>query len=395
MSPLGDMTASRSSGGRALLDRSNFIDLSDSTFLYTGAHAPAMHVVEQAMTKAYREKSRGTFGRDVLFTAEEQTRVHLAKLAGVEPSAVGLLGDASTAWSAIANGLRWRAGDNVVVNEYEHPAVFAPFLRLRDQGLEVRVVRRDADWEMSAASILDYCDERTVAVPLSHVGYVTGLRHDLNQIGDELSRRGVAFLVDLSHSLGVVDVDMRYVAIAVCASYKWLLGPYGVGIVFWNHRLLPDFRPGSVGWRSVADIFSERRFENLNWNADATRFQMGAPALAEIAGLGASACSLLDVGTSRTETHALTLTAQAIDSLTALGLEVLTPAIPSRRAGNVAVRHMDGEAVARRLAGRGVLVWGGDGRVRASFHVMNDAADVDRFASELADDVRQHPPRNR
>ena len=315
---------------------------------------------------------------------EQETKAALADLAGTTPSRIGLLGDASTAWSAIANGWSWKPGDNVVLNAYEHPAFFAPFLRLRQYGLEVRMVPRDDDWDLPAERILGACDERTVAIGLSSVGYMTGLRHDLGMIGRAARDAAIPFLVDVSHSLGATPLDLEHASIAVSASYKWTLGPYGVGIVVWNEELLPDFQPGAVGWRSLADIFTDRRFEELNWFPDATRFQIGAPAFAEIAGLGAGVRRLLEVGVGTVEGHARTLVAAADEALRERGLFVTTPTDPARRAGNIAFLHPQGEAIAdHMLAEHGVRVWGGDGRVRASFHVMNDLDDVEAFEAAL------------
>lgn len=380
-----------SSGERPLLDLDQFTDLGDATYLYTGAHSPALREVEAAMVAAYRQKSRGELGRDALAEAELATRRSLGELAGVDGDTVGLAGDASTVWSAIANGWSWQPGDNIVINEFEHPAVFAPFLRLRQHGLEVRVVPRDDDWDLPAVALLDHCDDRTVAVALSHVGYVTGLRHDLSGLGRELQARSIPFLVDVSHSLGVVETDLSYAALAVSASYKWLLGPYGVGVVSWNRRLLPGFEPGAVGWRSLRDIFTDRRFEELNWHPDGGRFQMGAPAFAEVAGLGAAVDLLAALNLHRVQEHALTLAGAARSALEECGLQILTPKDPDRHAGNVAFAHPEGETVARRLAEKGVLLWGGDGRLRASFHVMNDLRDVDRLIDALKRDLREHP----
>ncbi len=377
-------------GERPLLGRDRFHGIDQTTFLYTGAHAPALREVEDAIVAAYRQKSRGVDGRDVLFDLEDQTRESIGALVGRTGADVGLLGDASTAWSGIAHGWEWRPGDNIVVNEYEHPAVFAPFLRLRERGLEVRVAPRAEDWTMPSENILALCDDRTIAVGLSHVGYVTGLRHDLDEIGRALDARGIPLLLDVSHSLGVVEVDLTYAALAVSASYKWLLGPYGVGAVIWNRDRLPDFRPGTVGWRSLRDIFTDRRFEELEWHRDAARFQMGAPALADIAGLGAGIRALQEVGLDRVQEHALALGGAAHHALQSAGFEVLTPAEDARRAGSIALAHPDGEAASRRLADRGIFVWGGDGRLRASFHVMNDLTDVDVFVEALVDDVRRH-----
>lgn len=368
-------------GDSPLLDASKFINLPSDAYLYWGAHSPALKRVEDAIVASYRAKSLGEGGRDFLYAAESRTRESIARLTHRQAAEVGMLGDASTAWSAIANGWQWKPGDNIVINEYEHPAVFAPFLRLRQYGLEVRVVPRNDDWEMPASAIEAHCDERTTAIAVSHVGYVTGLRHDLTELGAVADRAGVPLLVDISHSLGVVDVDLTAAALTVTASYKWTLGPYGVGAVLWNQERLPDFQPGSVGWRSLANMFTDERFDAINWNSDGTRFQMGAPALADIAGLGAGIDTILKLGIENVEAHALALTGEAIEGLTELGLHVITPRDPARRAGNVAFLHPDGEVFARRLADHGALVWGGDRRVRASFHVLNSRADVARLLS--------------
>ncbi|WP_261799207.1 MULTISPECIES: aminotransferase class V-fold PLP-dependent enzyme [Microbacterium] len=380
-----------STGDSALLDPSDFVDLGTEAYLYWGAHSPALRRVEEAVVRSYRAKSLGERGREVMFDAEARARASIARLTGRSAGEVGLLGDASTAWSAIANGWNWRPGDNIVINEYEHPAVFAAFLRLRRFGLDVRVVRRDADWDIPPSKMEAACDDRTVAIAVSHVGYVSGLRHDLGELGRIADRVGVPLLVDVSHSMGVVSTDLEYAAITVSASYKWALGPYGVGVVVWNQERLPGFEPGAVGWRSVSNIFSDERFDDLKWNGDATRFQMGAPALADIAGLGAGVDTILELGIDRVEAHALALSGAAIESLDQLGVEIITPRDPARRAGNVAFLHPHAEQFARRLVERGALVWGGDGRVRASFHVANNRRDVERLAEAVAGVLKELP----
>ena len=159
-----------------------------------------------------------------------------------------------------------------MINEYEHPSGYAAWLRFKKRGLEIRVVRHGSDWGMPVESIEAMCDERTVAIVASHVGYVTGLRHDLDELSEMADLRGVPILLDASHSLGVIPVDASKCAIVVSASYKWLLGPYGVGIVVWNQDRLPNFVPGVVGWRSVPNIFTDDRFDEWNLSPDARRF---------------------------------------------------------------------------------------------------------------------------
>lgn len=376
---------------QALLSRDNFLDLDVESYLYTGAHSPALRAAEDALIWAYRQKSSGPNGRDTLFPAEDGVRAAIGQLVGRPMSDVAFSGDATTLWNSIANGWKWKPGDNIVINEYEHPSGYAAWLRFKKLGLEIRVVRRGADWGMPVSSIEALCDERTVAIVTSHVGYVTGLRHSLDELSEMADRRGISLLLDASHSLGVVPVDASKCAMVVSASYKWLLGPYGVGIVVWNRDRLPDFVPGTVGWRSVPSIFTEDRFDEWNLYSDARRFQTGAPALAEIAALGAAVHQLQDLGATRIEQHALTLSGLAHDALTSLGLEVVTPRSDEARAGNVAFLHPRGKDFADALERRGVYVWGDDGRVRASFHVMNDVTDIAKLTDAVSDALIELP----
>ncbi len=366
-------------GSSALLEADRFLNYNPKAFLYTGAHAPALDVVERAINFGYEAKSQGLLGREILFAEEEKSRERIGQMVGLPSSAIAFIGDASTAWSSIAEGWEWAPGENIVVNEFEHPSVYYPWLKYKEKGLGIRFAKRQKDWSLPLESIQELCDDKTTAILISHVGYVTGYRTDLSALGKFASERGIPLLVDLSHSLGVVPIDLKYCSIAVSASYKWLMGPYGVGIVAWNREMFPKFVPGLVGWRSTQNIFNSRRFEEVTLSADARRFQIGAPALAEIAGIGAAAETILKLGIENISRHALAISSQAHDKLTQMGLNLLTPKSEEFRAGNIAFSHSRGEEFAHSLALDGIHVWGGDGRVRASFHVMNNLSDVNTF----------------
>lgn len=367
---------------RPLAAHDEWADLPPS-YLYTGAQAPALLAVRDALAQAMVTQSRGGAGRRALIEAEEQARVVVGRALGRPPSEVAFLGDASTAWNLVANGLDWQPGDNVVLNELEHASVYLPFLRLAPRGLDVRFVAAGARGLVEPADLLAAVDEHTRAVAISHVAYVNGARHDIGALASSLSELAVPLFVDWSHSLGVLPIDTAGVAIGISASYKWTLGPYGVGILHWNPTLLPDFEPGGVGWRSVADLFDPQRLSRVVLDASASRFRQGAASFAGIAGLAAGLSRLAAWPTESVAEHALGLSAEARRRLHELGHRVLTPSAPEAQSGNVSIALPAGEVVAERLAERGVEVWGGDGRIRASFHVMNSLADVDALIEGL------------
>lgn len=366
----------------SLIAPSEFVDLDEhSSYLYTGANAPTLRTAHRAMADAYALQSRGPAGREALLELERRTRGELAELAGTTVDRVGLAGDASTLWNSVASGFTWAPGDNVILNDLEHPALYYPFLAQRRHGLQTRFVQHDEHWEVPVERIMAACDEHTRAVAVSSVSYVNSYRHDLEALARATRRAGIALLIDWSHSFGVQPIDPDLGAIGVCASYKWLLGPYGVGIVITNPDA--DLDSGQPGWRSTVNMFDQDRFDRLGWHRDAQRFQLGAASFAAIAALGAGVARINRAGIDAVATHSRRLTQEATDRALAEGLTVLSPQDAERRGGSVVIACPDGEGLAQILAQQGILAWGGDGRIRASYHAFNHEREVDAFVAAV------------
>jgi selenocysteine lyase/cysteine desulfurase len=343
------------------------------------------------MGEVYRYQSGGPAGRLAIYEAEEQARRRIAGIAGIPHPNVSFIGDTSTAWNAIAGGLEFRAGDNVVLNDMEHPAVVVPWLRLAERGLKLRFARHDDRWQIEPDAIRDLCDGRTRAIAVSHVSYVGGYVHDLTALAAIADEFEAALFLGYSHGLGVVPPRANLCHVGVSASYKWTLGPYGTGTVLWNRDRYGQFRPGATGWRSLSDLFTDDRLERIHLRDDARRFQLGAPGFAAIAGLGAAVAHLEQLGAEQVHRHAVALSGRSVAELTDLGVPVITPADDAHRAGNVAFLHPRAEELARRLAGRDICVWGGDGRIRASYHAMNADADVAALTAALRESLVDLP----
>ena len=64
-------------------------------------------------------------------------------------------------------------------------------------------------------------------------------------------------------------------------------------------------------------------------------------------------------------------------------MRLLTPADPLLASGIVSFAHPRAEEIGATLERAGVIVWSGDGRVRASVHLYNDSEDVARFLAHL------------
>ncbi|WP_164821677.1 aminotransferase class V-fold PLP-dependent enzyme [Paenibacillus koleovorans] len=366
----------------SLVSRNQFIGLDSCTWLYSGAETPTHRGCLDHVMKYLNNKSLGPQGRELHSFVEHECKMNIAALLHAKPEDIAFLSNSSEAICAIALSLDLKSGDNVVINTLEFPSGVLPWLRLKEIGIEVRVVQHK-DWQVSISDIISRVDERTRLVITSHVSYLTGARLDYKQLYSHIQTTNALLLLDATQSLGAVPVDLNHADFIVSSSYKWLLSMHGLGILAINPRRTQHIRPFTVGWRSVANMFSEDRFESFELWGDARKFETGYPSYSTIYSMHFSSKLLLDIGIEETEKYILALGTTLIERLTHAGYEVMTPIEPEQRAGNVCIVHPEGEQEANRLRKENVLLWGGDNRLRASVHLFNNSSDIERLMELL------------
>lgn len=305
------------------------------------------------------------------------------------PSAddIALLKNTSEALSVVAHGLAWQTGDNVVISDEEFPSNRIVWESLRARGVETRRARLAA--ASSPEDALASCiDARTRLLSVSSVEYASGLRLDLDRLGEICRARGVLFCVDAIQSLGVLPFD-----VAACGAdfvmadgHKWLLGPEGLALFYVRPGIRDQLRLNQYGWHMVEDALD---FSRDDWRvaASARRFECGSPNMLGIHALSASLELLAEAGIANVAAEVLAHTAYLMDALAALpGIEILTPRAPGRYAGIVNFRHArvaPAELHARLVAQRVVCAQRGGG-VRFSPHFYLTRQQLDTAVAAVA-----------
>jgi len=366
-----------------LIPKTAFIGIDHVAHLATGGEAPVLRASLEAATRFLLDKGDGMPGRERFFTTADRTRSALAARLGGRPEDVAFLGSASEGLHVASEGVDWRPGDNVVVGQSEFPSVLLAWQRLRPRGVEVRALGREA--VVTHDEIAAAVDRRTRAIAVSHVGYLTGARHDLGRLRGLADRVGARLVVDASHALGVVPVDGRLCDVVVACCYKWLLAVHGVGVFYVNSRRWPGLAAPWVGWHSTHREDDWRRRTEYRMREGGSRFEAGNPPFLPVYILDSALRILDDLDPRAVEAHVLALGGTLRAGLVKLGLGVLTPEAPEERAGNIVFGTDRWTDVERALREAGVLVWAGDGRVRLSVHAYNDDADVARALAALGE----------
>jgi cysteine desulfurase/selenocysteine lyase len=239
----------------------------------------------------------------------------------------------------VANGVDWRAGDNVIVPDIEYPSNVYCWLNLARRGVGVKWLP-NRHGRLLVEDLENLIDARTRLVTLSAVQFSNGFRQDLARTAELCQRRGVLLNLDAIQWVGALHLDLHEWPIDFLSAggHKWLLGPIGTGFFYCRASALERLRPANIGYHSVAKDADHLDYE-LSFRPDAGRFEEALVNFPGLWGLEAAVDLLLEVGTRQIEAYLLDLTEQLADGLRSRGYAVLSPQGTGERSGIVSFRH--------------------------------------------------------
>ncbi|MDD5275397.1 MAG: aminotransferase class V-fold PLP-dependent enzyme [Methylovulum sp.] len=313
---------------------------------------------------------------------EAQLRSQLqALLNALSADDIALVKNTSEALSFVAYGLPWQTGDNIVSSNQEFPSNRLPWQSLANQGVEFR----EADLSSAATpeeALFALVDGNTRLLTISSIQFASGLRLDLQQIGEFCKRRGILFCIDAIQSLGAVQFDVQacHADFVMADGHKWLFGPEGLGVFYTTPEARDKLKLTQYGWHMIKDTHN---YENQAWEIHPTarRFECGSPNMLGIHALSASLSLLLEIGMDEVEARVLERAdylAEAIvknDRLLLLsrrGNKLKSGIVVFKHqtwANNLAYQHLQENGVVCALRGGGI---------RFSAHFYNTFEELDR-----------------
>lgn len=366
-----------------------FPQASDLIYLNHAAVAPWPLRTQRAVERFAEENCRrGAADYPDWLKREQQLREQLRQLLNA-PSVedIALVKNTSEAISFVAFGYPWKSGDNIVSVDEEFPSNRIPWEVLCRRGVELRRAkcRSQPDPE---ETVIELIDRNTRLVAVSSVQYGSGLRLDLQRIGEYCRSRGVLFLIDAIQSLGALQFDVQaYGADFVMADgHKWMLGPEGLGVFYSSPRGRESIELTQYGWHMVENPGD---YDSGTWSVAATarRFECGSPNMLGIHALSASLSLLLETGMEQVEqlvlerSMALAREIRAHDSLILLSGPSGIP-----QSGIVVFRHrtMANDAIFSHLRKCGIICALRGGGIRFSPHFYTPIPQLEKAVTIAA-----------
>jgi len=336
----------------------------------------------EAMEQHARDqRDRGALHWREWYAEYDHLRAAASRLIGAQPQEISILKNTSEGLSFVAEGYRWKRGENVITTALEFPSNYTPWKWLERRGVECRVARLPI-----VENIERLIDDRTRIVSVSSVAFHNGFAADLDTIGALCARRNVLFCVDAIQSVGALPIDVRKSQIAFLAAdgHKWMCGPEGAAIFFVaaEHRDRLDVVEN--GWTNINrhGKFLETEVDLL---PDSRRFEAGSLNTNGIYGLRASIDLLLEIGIEKIASEVIRVASRLAERLEEIGWQVASPrpiasgivgAIPPGVEQSLLRWH-------RMLEENDVICAPREGMLRFSPHFYNDDAEVDRVIELL------------
>jgi selenocysteine lyase/cysteine desulfurase len=358
------------------------LPITDSlVYLNTGASGPVTTTVQDAVAAALRRHGSAADPYGVAAEITDMARERVADFVGATPAMVAFTQSTTAAINAGILACDLKPGQTVVQTSIEHGAAQLPLQRQQRRGVSITTIDAsggELDMDGFSTAVME-----ADLVVVSAVSWTHGTVLPIKAIVEEAHDAGARVLVDAVQAVGQRPVDIqRWGADMVAfAGHKWLMAPWGAGVLVIHPDAVEDLHPATVGFAGV-----DTDDEGFRWHPDARRFELGTRAVGPLAGLTAALDQIGPIGMEAVTRWNRSRAQQLIEAVAGVVAPIGSPG----ETGIVTLRVDDPEATVSALADAGFIVRHIPdlrGSLRVSMHIFTTPEEVSAFATTLREIV--------
>ena len=312
----------------------------------------------------------------------------------VDPARISIGPGVSYSVAIAVKNLPLSSDQNVVLTYEQFPSnMHAWAKKAQDANADLRVIgppdtiHRGASWN---EEILTAIDSATAVVSLPTVHWTDGTIFDLVEIGRRCRDVGAALVVDGTQSVGALPFDVNVVRpdVLMCSGYKWLLGPYSVGLTYFGPSF-DDGEPLEETWigREGSEDFEHLVDYKAGYQPGAIRYDVAQRSNFALLPVAVASLRLITKWSpGRIQAYCMGLTGNLFEEVEELGFRVEDARWRSAHLFGLRMpKGLELVELQQALRARGVSASLRGSALRVSPNVYNDAADV----SALLEGLRQ------
>ncbi len=246
--------------------------------------SPLLASVEEAGMKALiRLRDPSAIRPADFFSEQEKVKKLFGRLVNGDPEQVAIIPSVSYGLKTAITNIPVNNGSHAIMVYDEFPSDYYALSEwCRSNHKQLKIVPAPVSHPGSGKhwneNILDAIQPDTAAVVISSVHWMDGTRFDLERIGTRCREVQARFIVDGSQSVGVLPIDVAKSNIdaLICTGYKWLFGPYSIGLAYYGDSF-NEGKPIEDSWmnRANADDFTKLTGYTDQYKTGAARFNVG------------------------------------------------------------------------------------------------------------------------
>ncbi len=244
--------------------------------------SPLMKKVEKAGVEGIKRKRKpfGISPEDFFKEGEVLRKQYSSLIDNPEPGRVVIIPSVSYGLANAINNLHYKDGEVLLCDE-QFPSNVYPWWRLKEKGFTVKTIspgegeNRGERWNNK---ILESINDQTRVVSIGHIHWSDGTLFQLDKIRVRLDEVGGLLIIDGTQSVGALPFSVNKIRpdALICAGYKWLLGPYSIGMAYYG----PAFDNGiplEDNWinRLESNDFSQLINYQENYRELSLRYEVG------------------------------------------------------------------------------------------------------------------------
>jgi selenocysteine lyase/cysteine desulfurase len=232
---------------------------------------------------------------------------NFAKLINASPDEIAWVPSTMVGENLVVNGLDIpHSNARVVTDGFHFHGSLHMYGQLAKTGVDLEVVKPRNN-QINLEDLDKAIKPGTKLVAISLVSATTGFQHDLKKVCELAHSRGALVYADIIQAAGAIPIDVKdsNVDFCACATYKWLMGDFGIGFLYVRKDLLPMMKRTLIGYRQMTDFkshilpfeqTSENVFESSSLTNMSGHFEVGTFANEGIVALRYSLAYLNRIG---------------------------------------------------------------------------------------------------